>query len=169
MKDSTELQPTPGWSRLSKHSIVKSMSADPEVSRAINRLLISERIYRYGWAFDERDREGLGDCFTLEGIWEGSIMGITPAGPFNGRVAIVNWLTDFWKIQTDQRRHVFTNVIIDDLTDTEATVHAYLLLTASGNSTMTPVTVGPYRLSVVKEPDGVWRISRLVGGWDAPF
>lgn len=169
MNESTELIPEPGWSRSAQHSRVKSLAADLDLSRAMNRLLIAERIYRYGWAYDERDREGLDDCFTENGIWEGSIMGITPVGPIQGRAEIVNWLTDFWNIQRDQRRHAFTNVIIDDLSDSEATAHAYLILTASAGSVMVPVTVGPYRLSMVKEPDGVWRMSRLVGGFDAPF
>lgn len=169
MSTNDALKPAPGWSRSTGHSQVKHMTADPETSRALDRLLIAERIFRYGWAYDERDREGLGDCFAENGIWEGSIMGISPVGPFQGRAAIVDWLADFWKIQFDQRRHVFTNVIVDSLTSTEATAYAYLILTASSDSTMTPQTAGPYKLSMIKEADGVWRMSRLVGGFDAPF
>ena len=97
---------------------------------AIDRLLIAERIHRYGWCFDERNPELLGDCFTADGVWEGRIMGEVSVGPFEGRSAIVQWLSDFWPQQFDQRRHVFTNVTVDDLTATTATAHAYLLLRA---------------------------------------
>ena len=169
MSEKSDLRPAPAWSRLAGLTKVKKLAAEPEVSRAIDRLLIAERIYRYGWAYDERDREGLGDCFSLNGVWEGLIMGLTAVGPFQGREAIVEWLTGFWAIQHDQRRHVFTNVVVDDLSGTEATAHAYLILTASADSTMAPITVGPYRLSLVKEADGVWRLSRLEAGFDAPF
>ena len=30
---------------------------------------IAERIARYGWSYDERDRDGLADCFTSDGVW----------------------------------------------------------------------------------------------------
>ena len=95
-------------------------------------------------------------------------MGEISVGPFEGRAAIVQWLADFWPRQFDQRRHLFTNVVIDDLTASTATAHAYLLLIRSENATMTPVTAGPYRLLMAKET-GVWRIARLIGGFDVPF
>jgi hypothetical protein len=89
-------------------------------------------------------------------------------GPIEGREAIADWLGEFWDQQQDQRRHIFTNVIVDDLTETSAVAHAYLLLTASSGAVMTPVTAGPYRLVMRREPDS-WRIERLVAGFDAPF
>jgi hypothetical protein len=89
-------------------------------------------------------------------------------GPFEGRDAVVEFLTGFWTVQTDQRRHIFTNVVVDELTGDGAVAHAYLLLTAATGGTMTPVTNGPYRLHLRKDA-GTWRISRLVAGFDAPF
>jgi hypothetical protein len=59
-------------------------------------------------------------------------------------------------------------VVIDELTSSTAVAHAYLLLTASAGAAMTPVTAGPYRLIMRREPDS-WRIARLVAGFDAPF
>jgi hypothetical protein len=165
---SKRLRPEPGWSAREGHSILKQVATDATGSSVIDRLLITERIYRYGWSFDERNPELLGDCFTADGVWEGRIMGEVSVGPFEGRSAIVHWLSDFWLQQFDQRRHVFTNVTVDDLTATTATAHAYLLLTRSANATMTSVTVGPYRLLMAKDA-GVWRIARLIGGFDVPF
>lgn len=169
MSNEVSASPPPGWGRTAGHTRVKRLPAEPEMSRAADRLLIAERIYRYGWSYDERDREGLADCFVQDGVWEGLIMGRDKVGPFQGREEILEWLTGFWLQQTDQRRHIFTNVVIDELGPAEATAHAYLMLTASSDATMSPVTVGPYRLSLVKDTDGVWRLSRLVGGYDAPF
>jgi SnoaL-like domain len=148
--------------------MLKALRSPRASSEAVDRSLIAERIYRYGWAYDERDRSLFGDCFSEDAVWEGSVMGQESVGPFAGRDAIVEWNTDFWKVQNDQRRHVFTNVIIDDLTDTYAVAHAYLLLTSSSNSKMTPVTTGPYRLQLVKQDDG-WRIRHLTSSFDAPF
>ena len=132
MSEIRQLQPEPGWGRTTGQTRVGRLSHG-EAGRVLDRLEIAERIYRYGWGYDERDRELLGDCFTDDGVWEGSIMGQHPLGPFTGRDDIVAWLVTFWDEQTDQRRHRFTNLIVQDLTETTATAHAYLLLTAATN------------------------------------
>jgi hypothetical protein len=163
-----DLQPSPAWARSDGRVRLQPMGLDPESSRAIDRALIAERIHRYGWGYDERHRESLADCFTADAVWEGNVMGHQPVGPVEGREAVVDWLAEFWDQQQDQRRHIFTNVIVDELTGSSAVAHAYLLLTAAAGATMTPVTAGPYRLVMRREPDS-WRIERLVAGFDAPF
>lgn len=135
--------------------------------RLLDRLLVTECIYRYGWAYDERNSDILGGCFAGNAIWEGSTMGVETVGPFRGRDAIMDYLRGFWNRQEDQRRHMFTNVIINDLSEMQATAYAYLLLVSSRDELLTPVTAGPYQLTLRKEDD-VWRISHLLGGWDTP-
>ena len=161
-------RPEPGWARSIGHSRVQPQPADDDPQRAADRVMIAERVHRYGWGYDERDRELLAECFTEDGVWEGSLMGGDRVGPFEGRDTLVSFLTDFWAVQTDQRRHIFTNVVVDLITETDAVAHAYLLLTASSDGVMAPVTNGPYRLVMRKEA-GTWRIARLVAGFDAPF
>jgi uncharacterized protein (TIGR02246 family) len=168
----TEPQPTPGWARKAGQVALAPASADTTGGNAdavADRLAIAELIARYGWGYDERDLDTLADCFTADGVWEGSLMGADGVGPHQGREAVVAFLTDFWGVQTDQRRHIFTNVVVTDLSGDRATAHAYLLLTASTGGTMTPVTNGPYRFEVRRDGDGVWRMARLVAGFDAPF
>lgn len=167
MSGTTDLQPEPGWGRTTQHTRVGRLSHS-EVGRALDRIEIAERIYRYGWGYDEKDPELLGDCFTEDAVWEGNIMGQNPVGPFEGREKIVEWLGAFWDEQDDQRRHIFTNVIVQDLTDDTATAHAYLMLTGAGDAKMAPITTGPYRLELVRQEDS-WRLQRLVAGFDAPF
>jgi SnoaL-like domain len=167
MSETGQLQPEPGWGRTSGQTRVGRLSHG-DAGGVLDRLEIAERVYRYGWGYDERDRELLGDCFTDDGIWEGSIMGQHPLGPFTGRDEIVAWLLTFLDEQTDQRRHRFTNLIVQDLTDTTVTAHAYLLLTAATNGKVTPITTGPYRFELTREDDS-WRIARLVANFDVPF
>lgn len=164
----SDLLPIPAWSSVHDSSVAREASPRPDADEGVDRSLVIERVHRYGWAYDERQSELLGACFTQNATWEGSIMGRTPVGPFAGRAAIVEFLTGFWAAQGDQRRHIFTNTVIDEISAVSAQVRAYLLLTSARDESMTPVTTGPYRISMVKEA-GVWRISRLVGGWDAPF
>jgi hypothetical protein len=170
MSEPESLRPAPGWARSMGRSAVKPLVSAQQAGAAIDRELIAERVARYGWAYDERDREGLGDCFTEDGVWEGQIMGIEPVGPFDGRAAIVEFLTGFWDEQSDQRRHVFTNVVLDDVGQDTATAHAYLILLGSSEASMTALTAGPYRFELLRDPaDGVWRLKRLAAGFDAPY
>jgi uncharacterized protein (TIGR02246 family) len=167
MSETRQLQPQPGWGRFTGHVRVTRLSHS-EAGRALDRLEIAERVYRYGWAYDERDPELLSDSFVDDAVWEGSIMGQVSVGPFAGREKIVDWLSAFWNEQQDQRRHIFTNVVVQALTEDTATAHAYLLLTATSESKTTPVTTGPYRFELTRQNDS-WRIARLVAGFDAPF
>ncbi|MDA3040542.1 MAG: nuclear transport factor 2 family protein [Actinomycetota bacterium] len=160
-------EPVPGWARTTVHTTVGAPGrADGD--RVADRLAIAERVHLYGWGYDEHDRGLLADCFTEDGTWEGRIMGNNGVGPLLGRDAVVEFLTAFWDEQTDQRRHIFTNVVVSDLTATAGVAHAYLLLTASSGGEMKPVTNGPYRLEMRKDAE-IWCIARLAAGFDAPF
>lgn len=161
--------PAPAWSTTTGQSIVKAMAGSSDSTEAVDRALIAERIFRYGWSFDERSLELLGDNFTADGTWEAHIMGTVDLGPFIGKNAIVEYMSSFWDDQIDQRRHVFSNVIVDDYAGTTATAHAYLILMASTGGESHIETTGPYRFAMTKEADGVWRMSQLKAGFDSPF
>lgn len=165
----SDLRPTPGWARSCGHARLQPPLAADGSEPATDRLLVGERVARYGWSYDERDHAALAECFAPDGVWEGLLMGGDRVGPVHGREAIADFLAGFWQEQADQRRHLFTNVVVDELGPAHASAHAYLLLTAANGATTTPVTTGPYRFEVVREPDDVWRIARLAAGFDAPF
>jgi SnoaL-like protein len=135
---------------------------------AAERTLMAERIYRYGWAFDEREPTLLADCFTDDARWEARVAGETVIGPFDGRAAIVEFMKGFWERQDDQRRHMISNVIVDAQTEDEARVLTYHLLASARGGAPVPVTCGFYRLLMQKQ-DGVWRIHRLLAGYDVRF
>jgi hypothetical protein len=125
----TANHPQPAWAARSGH-VQLSPAGAVIPAQAADRLAIAECIHRYGWGYDERNRDALGDCFTDDGIWEGSV--------------------------------------ITDLDESTAVAHAYLLLTAASEGVMAPITTGPYRLEMRRQ-EGVWRIARLLAGFDAPF
>jgi hypothetical protein len=161
-------RPEPGWGRATGHVGIDPAGPVEEVSPALDRLLVMERIARYGWAYDERDRAALADCFTHDGTWDGSVMGQEAVGPFSGRDAVADFLAGFWETQHDQRRHLFTNVVLGELSPAGATAHAYLLLASTEDAVLRPVSAGPYRFTLRKD-GGVWRIRRLSAGFDCPF
>ncbi len=159
--------PVPGWaSTAGRVHLSDGRAADS--SSLADRLLCGERVARYGWAYDERDREALAACFTVDAVWEGSLLGTTPVGPITGSTRIADWLAAFWPQQPDQRRHVLTNVVLD-LTGSTATAHAYLVLLSSQGGTTSVVSAGPYRFQLERQDDGAWLLSHLAAGFDAPF
>lgn len=163
-----ELRPEPGWATATGHVAIGPAVPANDGSTTIDRLLVAERIARYGWAYDERDRASLAACFTPDGVWDGLMMGRDVVGPFSGREAVADFLAGFWETQRDQRRHLFTNVVLGDLTPATATAHAYLLLTSTEDAALRAVSAGPYRFTLSKD-GGVWRIRRLSAGFDCPF
>lgn len=165
----TPSPPTPGWARAAEQVRLRPAHPGDRGLSALDRLLVGERVARYGWAYDERDAGALADCFTADGVWEGSVMGVQAVGPISGREAVVGFLGGFWDGQTDQRRHLFTNLVVEPVSTDQALAHAYLLLTSSSDGAMRPVTAGPYRFELTRAADSVWRLQRLCAGFDAPF
>jgi SnoaL-like domain len=163
------LRPEPAWARESGHTNLAPALVAAAAGDAVDRALVAERIARYGWSYDERDPAALGECFTAAGVWQGRIMGTTEVGPFRGRDAIVEFLSGFWDEQADQRRHVFTNVVVDSIDGDRATAQAYLILLASADERTSVETAGPYRFEAARDEDGIWRLTLLAAGFDVPF
>ena len=133
-----------------------------------DRILIAERMHRYGWAFDERQEEALSECFTESATWQANIMGTSTIGPFNGKSEIINFMKGFWPNQLDQRRHNITNVIVESQSEKAASVMAYLVLMSASAQGLKPVTTGFYKVEMVKS-DGTWKIQTLLVGFDLSY
>ena len=110
------------------------------------------------WAlgYDERDVPMMESCFADDATM---ILDIGPErlGPFVGRAAVIGHMTEHHEIQTDQRRHVVSNVIVHQNGD-EAAVVSYLTLLVTDENVLRLQATGVYRDRFVKQPDG-WRIA----------
>jgi hypothetical protein len=133
-----------------------------------DRNLIVDRLSSYCWAYDERRRDQLEDCFTEDAIWDGNVGDAHQIGPMRGRNAVVEWLTAFWPHQHDRRRHIVMSQAIEGYGKRKAHLLAYLFLTSAKNETVSLETTGFYRIDLVREGEE-WRMRRLFGGFDAPF
>lgn len=129
---------------------------------------VIERVARYCWSYDERRREHLADCFTENAVWEGNVLGEIGIGPFEGREKIVQWLTEFWPHQADQRRHMLLNNLVEQVADGRAVTFSYLLLMGCDGRSSSIECTGFYRCEHVLEGE-TWRIARLTAGFDCPF
>jgi predicted SnoaL-like aldol condensation-catalyzing enzyme len=162
------LTPVPGWGHGSGAITVSADAQEVDPEAAADRIALAELMYRYGWAFDERQPEVLASCFVDEATWEASLMGSTMVGPHRGRDAIMEFMTGFWPDQSDQRRHMIMNVLVEDQAASSATVFSYHLLMSAARGEMRPVTAGFYRVEATKTAEG-WKMVALLAGYDVPF
>src|SRR5690606_23313253 len=100
------------------------------------------------------------DVFTADATWEGMVMGGQRVGPFVGRANILEWLTRFWRFQKDQRRHVYTNFVIDGDDGQVVTAACYMLLYGSRDATSGFETAGFLRTELVRTGSGRLKIRR---------
>ncbi|MCU1530165.1 MAG: hypothetical protein JWP75_3928 [Frondihabitans sp.] len=131
----------------------------PEVQQCVNR---------YSWAYDDRRPDALAECFTEDAVWEASIMDEFQVGPFVGRDRVMEWLTRFWPYQRDQRRHVFTNFVVDEFDGDLITAYCYLQLFGSRHSESAFETAGFVRFQLARAGEH-WAIRRFSAGFDSPF
>jgi ketosteroid isomerase-like protein len=160
--------PTPAWGSAGGFLQINQSTKDLDSDLALDRILIIDRIHRYAWAFDERRIDALNNCFTDDAVWEGNTQGVTPVLPFKGRTTITDWLSGFWAHQTDQRRHVMLNIVVDNQSADKADALVSLMLTAASQSKLEIVLTSFYKLHLEKESD-IWRIAHLFEGFDVDF
>jgi ketosteroid isomerase-like protein len=169
MTTETMLNPQPSWATQNGLVTLKGPDRTTPAPRALDKILCAETLYRFGFCYDEQDRDGLADCFTEDVVLTATTAGTRSFGTYEGRDAAVGWLTAYWGRTLDQRRHIVTNAMVDDLTATTATVTAMLLVTAAQDGAFRTVTAGVYRARTRKEDDGAWRIAGFALGFDAAF
>jgi 3-phenylpropionate/cinnamic acid dioxygenase small subunit len=121
------------------------------------RTEIENALYRWAWAYDECDLEGFLEAVTEDATVTVEVAGGEVVGPLNGRAEVREFFGGRLAIRTERRRHVTTNVIIDEETETEASTRCYLTLIQFAGGTPTVIATGWYRDRLVKDAGG-WRI-----------
>ncbi len=117
-----------------------------------------EQLYaEYAWAMDANDFARLGQVFAEHATFTIVIAGIDePIGPFPSRAAIIEFISGAVTEQTDQRRHVITNV----RTEGSDVATATLSLFVTENGELDVRTTGVYRCGLGDE-DGTLRFTSM--------
>ncbi len=136
--------------------------------KSSNKLAIHELLSRAAYSFDERKLDVLEQCFTVDASMLVNITGSGEVGPFEGREAIMQLMSDTLAAQTDVRRHVISNFFFEAEGKKTATVVSSLVVSSVENGEINVIISGIYRDDVVKA-DGDWRISHRHLGLDIPF
>jgi 3-phenylpropionate/cinnamic acid dioxygenase small subunit len=136
--------------------------------KASAKLKIQELLSRAAYYFDERRLQDLEDCFAPKATMLVNITGVGDVGPFEGREAIMQLMSQTLESQTDVRRHVVSNFIFEAEDKNAATVISNLVVSAVENGQIKVIISGVYRDEVVRS-DGVWRIKNRHLDLDLPF
>ncbi|BCW58554.1 nuclear transport factor 2 family protein [Arthrobacter sp. StoSoilB20] len=168
MTDSDTLDTcTPAWAHAKGFLSLGAPRAVPTTFQEIaDRDLARESALRYSYAYDERRLDVLHDLLTTDAKFSISISG-GEVHAESGRETVVEWLSGIMNGQDDQRRHLVTNIIVEDITDSTAVIVTYLAV-YSVRETAQLATTGFYRFELAKEGP-LWLISHIFDGLDRPF
>lgn len=129
---------------------------------------IENTFHRWALAYDENDPDTMEDCFTKDAVLTMTIGGGDLIGPFEGRDAIMTLMRDSLASQSDQRRHITTNIIIRSEDATTAVTESYLTLLAIENGALRVLSSGKYQDELANE-NGAWRLSKRHIALDLPY
>lgn len=131
------------------------------------RAEVEDLLARYALGYDEGDLELIAECFTADAVMSIEVAGAEPAGPFYGREAIIELVRATARSQSDRRRHVLTNLVLEHEGD-RARARSYLTLFAVADGELRAVTTGDYDAELRVTEHG-WRLTRLQVRLDLPF
>lgn len=114
---------------------------------------------RYSLAYDSHDLETMADCFTEAATFSMKLPDAEPV-VFDGKETIMKLMTDSMQTQTDQRRHVNTNLIVDAADPEVTRTTHYLTLLGTENGAIQLLSAGVYRCEIVDE-GGTLRFRKL--------
>lgn len=125
---------------------------------SVEVLAIQDLAYRYAAANDDRDVDAIAACFTDTGSFGLQIRGQDPVGPFDHATQpdLRGFMGDTLGQQTDQRRHLVTNLRVRREDDDTYALTSYFTLVVTDAGVTRVLTTGVYSDTVVRAGSGVW-------------
>ena len=133
-----------------------------------DRQAINDLFADYAWAMDDRDFDLLAQVFHEDASFVIYIAGADPVGPFSPGSAVVEFISETTKGQTDQRRHVITNLRVEEESESDAKVTATLTLNVIDEGKLTVQSTGVYTAECVPA-GGRWQFREFALALDLPF
>lgn len=133
-----------------------------------DKLAIHELLARSAWAYDEARLDVMEACFTEDAQMRLRIAGGDVIGPYDGRDAVLALIRDAIESQSDQRRHVISNVFFESEEADRAVVVSNLTLLATAGDETAVLSAGLYRDTVTRTAGG-WRYCDRFLSLDKPY
>lgn len=138
------------------------------IDQLSDRDLIERVLNAYAMAYDDDDMDVMADTMTPDAVMTLRIADGDVIGPFDGREAILKLMKDSHASQTDQRRHLVSNMVIRELTGSSARVDSYLTLISIEDKKLTVLTTARYEDELVKD-GAAWRFRKRHIQLDLPY
>ncbi|MFZ4516155.1 MAG: nuclear transport factor 2 family protein [Acidimicrobiia bacterium] len=125
-----------------------------------DREAIENQLMSWALGYDEFDVPRMAHVFAQDAqmiMHIGLGDNVEHMGPYVGHDAVMGLFTSHQEEQGDQRRHVTTNVVFENETDSTCDTTCYLTLLVTSNNVLRLQATGVYRDNWIVE-DGVWRI-----------
>ncbi|MHB1469776.1 MAG: nuclear transport factor 2 family protein [Solirubrobacteraceae bacterium] len=132
-----------------------------------DRNAIDDLFARYAWGMDSRQFDFTKDTFAADARFTLDIQGNAAIEPMES-TAIGEFIETTTREQTDQRRHVITNLHVEDEREDSARAIAYLTLMVTENDELHAQATGVYTTEVGLR-DGDWRFTKMHLDLDRPF
>lgn len=132
------------------------------------KLEVHELLSRAAYALDEQDLGMLGACFAPQAEFRMQIAGNPPIPPFIGHAAIMELMRNSMATQTDNRRHVVSNIFFTVEGEAEVRVVSNLTLFGTENGVIRLISTALYRDRVVRR-DGRWLLDERSIELDLPY
>lgn len=136
--------------------------------QANDKLAIHELLARVAYGLDVRDLDMLTSCFAEQAVMTLRIAGGDLVGPFEGRDAILKLMTDSMEEQTDQRRHVTTNIFFESEGEDTASVVSNLTLLGTEDGQIRLISAGVYQDEVIRV-GAEWKLVKRHIELDVPY
>jgi hypothetical protein len=167
-KPAGETFPPQAWaSRQGKVSMKTLQPADWSPEALSARAQIAEAFYRFGMGHDECRADVAGSCFTEDVVYEVALGSAQAFTTWHGRTMIEERLTAIFDETRDQRRHVISNVLVEelDLAAGTAKALAFSVVTVAADGLKVGSAVF-YNADLRRDTDGCWRFSYFFIGMD---
>ena len=132
------------------------------------KLAIHELLSRSAYGLDVRDVDLLASTFADNARFSMRIGGGDIVGPFETRAGIMQLMTDSMAEQTDQRRHLVSNIFFDGENEGNPVVVSNLTLVATEDGDIELISAGVYRDTVIRV-NGNWEILDRYLELDKPY
>lgn len=157
--------PEQAWAHKNKKVDLLVNGAATLTGDPMSRLLIQDAFARYGIAYDEKRLDVIGSMFTEDAVLEISEGSGKLLVSNHSRDEIVKNMASALTQQADQRRHVISNVTIEQLSGNTAKALAYGIVIVAANGLSIGASV-IYSAELRRRADGAWQFSRMFIGMD---
>ena len=128
-------------------------SKNDQISSTItvaDKIIIQELIAKHNIALDNKNIDEWTDTWTDDGVWS------TPFGEAKGKTELKNMINQVTNEFASGKRHLSTNIIIEDAPNNTASAQSYLIVTEA-KKTPEVVASGTYIDTLKKDANGKWK------------